>query len=151
MNQPHVVAWLSGGNLSVETVPEGLTRLLQQHPAAIRTLLFQSDPLGPEQFGHLEIETKHGQVAVIDHATGEVYANPPTPPNAGQARRQRDLTSHLPGAFDGRPVIQSIETTISDGMLTGYHFVFSTGSSFSFTLDPLSPLVLQDSQRRTGT
>jgi hypothetical protein len=125
-------------------VPEGLARLLQQHPAAIRTLLFQSDPLGSEQFGHLEIETKHGHVALIDHATGEVFANPPKTPNAGHARRQRDLTGHLPGAFDGRPVIQSIETTISDGKRSGYHFTFSTGSGFSFTLDPLSPLVLPD-------
>ncbi|MEJ2090039.1 MAG: hypothetical protein P8Y69_16535, partial [Gammaproteobacteria bacterium] len=57
-----------------------LSRLVGQHPAAIRTVVWRTEPLAPEEFGHLEIETQHGSVFVIDHVTGAVDSNPPAPP-----------------------------------------------------------------------
>jgi hypothetical protein len=110
-----------------------------QHPAAIRTLIMGTESLRPDEFGHLEIETKHGHVTLIDHLTGAVYSNPPLPPGSDTARQFRDLTHHLPGAFDGRPTFERITASTE-----GYHFTLSTGRGFSFTLDRHSPLVSPD-------
>ena len=116
-----------------------LARLIGQHPAAIRTLIFGSEPLEHDRFGHLEIETKHGHVVVIDHATGAVYSKPPLPPGVAAARQHRDLTTDLPGAFDGRPTISAITPTRG-----GIHFALSTGAGFSLTLDEHSPVIAPD-------
>ena len=118
---------------------QALSRLLDHHPAAIRTVVWRPEPLEPQEFGHLEIETKHGHVVVIDHATGAVYRNPPAPPQAGPVRQLRDLTAHLPGAFDGRPTFHRVTPSSR-----GYHFALSTGSGFSFILDPRFPLISLD-------
>lgn len=116
-----------------------LARLLGQHPAAIRTLVWRTEPLDPDAFGHLEIETKHGHVVVIDHVTGAVYSNPPAPPQAGSVRQCRDLTAHLPCAFDGRPTFDRVTPSSR-----GYHFALSTGAGFSLTLDERFPLISPD-------
>lgn len=116
-----------------------LARLLGQHPAAIRTLVWRAERLEPDEFGHLEIETKHGHVVVIDHVTGAVYSNPPAPPHATSVRQCRDLTAHLPCAFNGRPTFERVTP-----LARGYHFALSTGAGFSLTLDPRSPLLAPD-------
>jgi hypothetical protein len=118
-----------------------LSRLVGQHPAAIRTVVWRTEPLAPEEFGHLEIETKHGYVFVIDHVTGAVYSNPPAPPDTDAPRQFRDLTGRLRGAFDGRPTFAGVTPS-----RTGYEFALSTGAGFSLTLDDRSPRISPDNE-----
>jgi hypothetical protein len=94
---------------------------------------------------HLEIETKHGQVSLIHHRTGQVFCDPPVPPDAAGPRQQRDLTGQVPGAFDGRPRIETAEALNGGQGRTGYRFTFSTGASFSFHLDDRAPSLIDAS------
>jgi hypothetical protein len=124
--------------LSADLPPEGLSRLIGHHPAAVRSVSF-----GPsaEDDGlcHLELETKHGQVSLIHHSTGQVFQSPPRPPDAAGPRRERDLTAAVPCAFDGRPRFTGVEVLIDKGALAGYRFTLSTGATLSFVLDEHSP------------
>jgi len=129
---------------------------IDQHPAAIRYVTWEPRP--PEFAAHLEIETKHGQVAVIDHRTGSVYRRPPRPAATGQsvdpescaplahpARQWRDLTRLLPCAFDGRPRFSRIfPLRRADGTQTGWRFELSTGRAFEYHLHPVHPVVSSD-------
>jgi len=130
--------------LSAEHLPDLLSRLIGHHPASLRTIRCDGGVLAAHDFAHLEIETKHGHVVLIDHVTGQAYANPPALPGAGDARHCRDLTDYLPGAFDGRPTIKTITPLMKDSRLTGFHVGLSTGAGFSFTLDEETPLILSD-------
>lgn len=125
-------------------LPDALARLLGQHPAAIRSICFSEEPHAPGALGHLEIETKHGFVTLIDHRTGDALANPPAPAGVDlqRQRQQRDLTDELPGAFAARPRIAKIEAISSaSGDLGGWRFEFDTGSAFTLTLDDQVPIV----------
>ncbi|MEM8765860.1 MAG: hypothetical protein AAGE43_00320 [Pseudomonadota bacterium] len=113
------------------SVPAALTRLIGQHPAALRSVRWTgSGAVGrhPEDKEHLEIETKQGLVALIDHRDGSAYSRPPVPPDAAGERQARDLTEQLPVAFDQRPVIEAIK---GDGN-SAWRFELSTGSCFVF-------------------
>ncbi len=130
-----------------DTVPATLSRLLGQHPSAIRSVCFSEEPHTPEALGHLEIETKHGFVTLIDHSSGLTYANPPAPPavDVHQNRRQRDLADELPGAFAGRPKFSAVEPIGDGDRLTGWRFVLDTGAAFTLTLDEQLPIVTASS------
>lgn len=92
---------------------------------------------------HLEIETKHGFVTLIDHTTGEAHANPPVPPGVDghRNRQQRDLSDDLPGAFAGRPRFSRIEALQQNGAFSGWRFELDTGAAFTLTLDGRLPIV----------
>ncbi len=127
-----------------QRIPESLSRLIDQHPAAIRSVCFSEEAIdmATPDLAHLEIETKHGQVTLIDHRTGEAYANPPVPPGAAiRNRQQRDLSDQLPGAFADRPRFSSIEPLQQDGRHSGWHFELDTGAAFTLTLDERLPIV----------
>jgi hypothetical protein len=121
-----------------------LVRLIGQHPAAVRAVRWQSESLCADELGHLEIETKHGQVVVFDHRTGAIYANPPEPASVEGVRQHRDLTAELPGAFNDRPVIQHINPIVEGEQLRGWSFGLSTGAAFRLMLDESRPLLLTD-------
>ncbi len=135
------------GNLSAEQAPaeppEALRRLIGQHPAAIRSICFSEEPHLPGAMAHLELETKHGFVILIDHRTGAVFANPPAPPavDVHLNRQQRDLTDELPGAFADRPRFSKVEPLHRNGALTGWRFELDTGAAFTLTLDEHLPIV----------
>jgi hypothetical protein len=96
---------------------------------------------------HLELETKHGHVVVIDHVSGECYSDPPQPPQAltGELpRRGRDLSAELPGAFDGRPTFSGFVPIVEKASLTGWRIDLSNGRSFTLLLDGQTPLILPD-------
>ena len=131
----------SVASLSAEPPDDGLVRLVGQHPAAIRNVAFLDGPMDPQRLYHLEIETKHGHVTLIHGATGEVFCNPPVPPDAAGPRQARDLTAELPGAFDGRPRISSITCQGASRDPSGYQILFSTGAGFAFSPDPRTPLL----------
>jgi hypothetical protein len=120
--------------LSAEILPADLQRLVGQHPAALRLVRW------PQALSaHVEIETKHGLVVLIDCHDGTVRANPALPPgvDAG-ARLQEDLTGTVPAAFDGRPVFQAIAALRDSGRLTGWRFDLSTG--IVLTVTPGAPV-----------
>ena len=131
------------------SVPASLTRLIGQHPSAVRSICFSEEPqvrggaADNRLTGHLEIETKHGQVTLIDHRTGIAYANPPVPPGVDVRlnRQQRDLADELPGAFAGRPRFAKIEPLSTDDTLSGWNFELDTGAAFTLTLDEHLPIV----------
>ena len=127
--------------MSAEDEIDALARFSGQHPAAIRAVRWQSEPLAAHEFGHLEIETKHGQVVVIDHIDGSVYSNPPRPPVFSGTRQQRDLTDELPSAFNDRPVILHLRPIRRSGMLSGWRCSLSSGAAVILTLDPNRPQV----------
>ncbi|HEY5644635.1 MAG TPA: GNAT family N-acetyltransferase [Pseudomonadales bacterium] len=127
-----------------------LTRLIGAHPAALRSVRWEpsrargaadraesAHPLASADY--LEIETKHGQVVIIEPGTGNVYANPPRPdqvePDA--RRRQQDLTEAVPLAFDGRPVITDIVP--ASGPFRGWRILLSTGVTLNVTPDTALP------------
>ncbi|MCB1685416.1 MAG: hypothetical protein KDI31_13045, partial [Pseudomonadales bacterium] len=64
-------------------VERAFDEFIDQHPASVRLVCWRSGPqqsgTDSQHSGHLEIETKHGQVAVIDHRSGVVYRHPPRP------------------------------------------------------------------------
>ena len=132
---------------------------IDQHPAAIRAVCWHERllPDAAPLRGHLEIETKHGQVAVIDHRSGTVYRCPPRPPDADEDANQtpsrrhwRDLTRLLPGAFDDRPRFSRIHPLIgSNGRAIGWRFELTTGRAFEFHLHPEHPVLSTDSRART--
>ena len=134
---------------SAAMVPDTLSRLIGQHPAAVRSVCFpeqpqvQDDPTDHPAAGHLELETKYGHVTLIDHRTGQAYANPPAPPGIDLHlnRQQRDLADDLPGAFANRPRFAKIEPLVKDGKLHGWRFEFDTGAAFTLTLDEHLPIV----------
>ena len=131
--------------MSAEEIPETLQRLIGHHPAALRTVCWRTDPLQPGEFSHLELEAKHGQVVVIDHTHGTCHAEPPLLPGADALmRQQRDLTSHLPGAFHDRPRFSGFTPLMADGRLEGWRIDLSTGRHFNLTLDGETPLILPD-------
>ena len=66
--------------MPADDLPAALARLIGQHPSAVRSVCFTEKRQAPVALGHLEIETKHGFVTLIDHSSGEAYADPPTPP-----------------------------------------------------------------------
>ena len=121
-----------------------LADLIGQHPAAIRTVRWQRESLGADELGHLEIETKHGQVVIFDHQTGAIYANPPAPNCAKGDRQHRDLTAELPGAFNDRPVLRHITPIMEGEQIRGWSFGLSTGADFRLMLDESAPLLLTD-------
>ena len=139
--------WHSGGSLSAEAgpseIPEPLARLVGQHPSAIRSVCFADEPHAPGALAHLEIETKHGYVTLIDHNSGRAYANPPAPAGVDihRSRQQRDLSDELPGAFANRPRFSRIEACQSNGRLSGWRFDLDTGVAFTLTLDEHLPIV----------
>jgi hypothetical protein len=92
---------------------------------------------------HLEIETKHGFVTLIDHATGAAFAHPPAPATVDVHlnRQQRDLSDELPGAFADRPRFREVVAMQRDGRLTGWRFGLDTGAAFTLTLDEHLPIV----------
>jgi len=130
-----------------EGTPEPLTRLIGQHPSAIRSVRFSEEAHAPGALAHLEIETKHGFVTLIDHSSGQVYANPPVPPgvNVYLSRQQRDLSDELPGAFAERPRFSRIDALEDDGRLYGWRFELDTGAAFTLTLDEHLPIVAASS------
>jgi len=107
----------------------------------LRTVAWRRRPLEPDELAHLEIETKTGLVVVIDHASGEVYANPPMPPGATAQRQQHDLTRELASAFDGRPAFEKISPVFDQGQLSAWRFELSTGAAFSFVLNDRQLLI----------
>lgn len=127
----------------VKALPEPLARLIGQHPSAIRSVCFAEEPHPSGVLAHLEIETKHGFVILIDHSTGEVFANPPAPSgiDVNQSRQQHDLTDDLPSAFADRPRFSQIEAVEREGALLGWRFELDTGAAFSLTLDEHLPIV----------
>jgi hypothetical protein len=133
--------------LSAE-LPGELARLIGQHPSAVRSVRFSEDPHESGTLAHLEIETKHGFVTLIDHRSGAVYANPPVLPGVDPdlSRQQRDLSDQLPVAFSGRPRFSAVIPLITDGMLRGWHFVLDTGGAFTLTLDQRLPIVSTTSE-----
>ena len=132
--------------MSAESLPGALARLIGQHPSAVRSVRFSEETQGVVVLGHLEIETKHGFVTLIDHRTGEPHAQPPAPPgiNVDQKRHQRDLADELPGAFAGRPRFSGVRAILSGDQLAGWRFELDTGASFTFSLDERLPLVAAD-------
>ena len=129
-----------------------LTRLIGAHPAALRSVRWEAsrspasadrsaseDPLASADY--LEIETKQGQVVIIEPGSGNVFANPPRPdqvePDA--RRRQRDLTDAVPLAFDGRPVITAIAPASANGPFGGWRILLSTGIALTVTPDGAVP------------
>ena len=143
MSLPPGAVSLSVASLSAEPLPDALSRLIGQHPSAIRSVCFSEEPHAPGSLAHLEIETKHGHVTLIDHATGEVYSNPPAPSGVSLdlARRQRDLSDVLPGAFADRPRFAAIERIAAGGRTKGWRFHMDTGAAFTLTLDDRLPIV----------
>jgi hypothetical protein len=129
--------------LSDESVPGTLRQLIGQHPSAIRSVCFSEDPHDPGALAHLEIETKHGSVVLIDHRTGAVYANPPVPDTADPTltRQQRDLSDQLPGAFADRPRFAAVVPMREAGGLRGWRFELDTGAAFTLTLHEHLPIV----------
>lgn len=134
--------------MSDEPVPGPLRRLIGQHPAAVRSVCFSPGAQPPETQAHLEIETKHGFVVLIDHRTGAVYANPPVPDAVapGSVRAQRDLSDALPGAFADRPRFAAVRPVRetgdgADDALTGWRFELDTGAAFTLTLHEQVPIV----------
>jgi hypothetical protein len=133
---------LSAEPLRPGELPAALARLIGQHPSAIRSICFSEESHEPGALGHLEIETKHGFVTLIDHRTGETYAAPPAPPAVRiQDRQQRDLTDELPGAFAERPRFSKVEAMAEGGVLRGWRFELDTGAAFTLTLDERLPIV----------
>ena len=126
-----------------EKLPAPLARLIGQHPSAIRSICFSAEPQQPGALAHLEIETKHGFVTLIDHRTGQALANPPAPAGVAvqHCRQQRDLTAELPGAFADRPRFANIEALDDNGRLRGWRFELDTGRAFTLTLDEHLPIV----------
>ncbi len=129
--------------MSDESLPEPLRRLIGQHPSAVRSVSFRADVPPPGTRAHLEIETKHGFVVLIDHRTGTVHANPPVPDTVGPdaIRAQRDLSDELPGAFAGRPRFAAVRPVRNAGKLTGWRFELDTGAAFALTLHEEVPIV----------
>ena len=130
-------------SLSAESLPGPLSRLIGQHPSAIRSVSFSEDPREPGTLAHLEIETKHGFVVLIHHQTGAVYANPPVPESvdARLARRQQDLSDQLPGAFADRPRFSAVIPLQEADGLSGWRFELDTGAAFTLTLHETVPIV----------
>ena len=128
-------------------LPASLARLIGQHPSAVRSVCFSEDPHPPGTLAHLEIETKHGFVVLIDHRTGEALARPPVPEGVDprQARQQRDLSDALPGAFADRPRFAKIDASSRDGRLEGWRFELDTGRAFTLTLHDEVPIVAASS------
>lgn len=143
-----MAGWRSEVFLSAEQVPPELARLIGHHPAALRTVRWSPEPLAPDALAHLELETKHGLVTVIDHRSGAVYARPPAPPGIQSPRQHRDLSAVLPMAFSDRPVIEAIEPLTRAGALRGWRFRLSTGRAFSLFLDDRVPLLSADDPER---
>ena len=151
----HLVDSLSA-DADQPAVPASLARLIGQHPSAVRSVCFHAEPqpftregvsVVPPPLAHLEIETKHGQVTLIDHRTGLTYTNPPAPPEVEVHlnRQQRDLADELPGAFANRPRFSKITPLTRDGRLRGWRFEFDTGAAFILTLDEHLPIVAASS------
>jgi hypothetical protein len=137
-----LVVNLSAEPLRPGELPAALARLIGQHPSAIRSICFSEESHEPGALGHLEIETKHGFVTLIDHRTGETYTAPPAPPAVRiQDRQQRDLTDELPGAFADRPRFSKVAAMNEDGVLRGWRFELDTGVAFTLTLDERLPIV----------
>lgn len=138
MHPPPAVGSLSAASLSADELPRSLARLIGQHPAALRAVCWAEDAHEPGTPAHLEIETKHGFVTLIDHQSGTTYANPPAPPDLDVScpRWQQDLTEAIPGAFSGRPVFATITPMNDDGVQTGWRFEFDTGAAFTFNHSP---------------
>jgi hypothetical protein len=137
----------SAVNLFSESVPATLNRLVGHHPGAVRTVCWSPDALSASGLHHLELETKHGQVVVIDHVSGECYSDPPQPPQTldGELlRQQRDLSAMLPGVFDGRPTFSRFVPLAENDSLTGWRIDLSNGRSFTLLLDGQTPLILPD-------
>lgn len=137
-------------------VEQAFDDFIGQHPAALRRVDWWDPSQAPTRRpggdtpgggGHLEIETKHGQVAVIDHRSGAVYRHPPRP-SGTEPQRVRcwsDLTASVPGAFDGRPRFGIIAPRRDqDGTLIAWRFELSTGSAFEFHMHPTHPLLSTD-------
>ncbi len=118
-----------------------LAALIGMHPAALRSVSWDELPL--QTLAHLELETKHGHVAVFDHRAPVVHANPPRPPDASPhaGRRWLDLTEQVPSAFDGRPTIRAIEQAEREGQPC-WHIRLSTGVALAFVLHASKPLLL---------
>jgi len=134
-------------SLSPEPIPASLSRLLGQHPAAVRTVCWRSAALTSTELQHLELESKHGHVVVIDHDSGECHADPPQPPlglDPTRPRQQRDLSAELPGAFEGRPTFTGFVPIVEAQALRGWRIEFSNGRNFTLTLDEQTPLILPD-------
>ena len=130
----------------LQPVPDVLNRLIGQHPSAVRSVCFSEEVMPDTPFpamAHLEIETKHGFVTLVDHNTGEAHANPPAPPGVDVHlnRQQRDLSEELPGVFADRPRFSSIEPLHRGGRLSGWRFELDTGAAFTLTLDERLPIV----------
>lgn len=128
---------------------------INQHPASVRLVRWQRPsqdtprPGGrdPAPGGHLEIESKHGQVAVIDHRSGAVYRHPPRPPDTdpSEVRSWSDLTARLPGAFNDRPRFSRIAPRYGhQGILIAWRFELNTGSVFEFHMHPDHPVLSTD-------
>ena len=135
--------WRSEVSLSDDLLPGPLRRLIGQHPAAIRSVCFSRSAHPPGTQAHLEIETKHGFVVLIDHRNGAVYANPPVPDamEPGSVRTQRDLSDELPGAFADRPRFAAVRDLRNAHGLTGWRFELDTGAAFTLTLNEQVPIV----------
>jgi len=115
-----------------------LERLLHVPLAALRSVRWQTDDTGSAQMAHLEVETKHGAVVVFEHADGNLYVDPPRPPESNANRQWCDLTTKIPVAFDGRPTLQQISRLQNPD---GWRFDLSTGAYFVFTLHPVAPQI----------
>ncbi len=140
MRCPHGVALPLAVSLSADPPACALTRLLGQHPAAIRKVRWDGPESGQTSRDYLEIETKHGRVVVIDPSRGTVSADPPLPPGipTGAVRIQQDLTEAVPSAFDGRPVFSLVSA--QQGDQTGWHFQLSTGVLLTLAGGDLIPV-----------
>ena len=146
-NPRHGAGSPSVANLSAESLPPALNRLIGHHVAAVRTVCWNPDSLSSTGLHHLELETKHGHVVVIDHVSGECYADPPQPPQTLTGdfqRQQRDLSTELPGAFDARPTFSGFMPLTENASLTGWRIDLSNGRSFTLRLDDQTPLLLPD-------
>jgi hypothetical protein len=112
-------------------------RLINHHPAALRSVNWSLEP-ADNALHHLEIETKHGQVVVFDHHIPVVYSQPPQPQIHPGPRHWRDLTLEAPVAFDGRPVVVSVDFELSPPC---WRLRLSTGAELHFILGETAALL----------
>ncbi|MGE0624971.1 MAG: hypothetical protein AB7I04_13790 [Pseudomonadales bacterium] len=134
--------------MSAETIPAELARLVGQHPAALRAVCWTGPRPADRSRDHLEIETKHGRVVVIDPESGAAFANPPLPPRItpGSRRQQRDLTELVPAAFNDRPVITAVEMLLAGGRTAGWRVHLSTGIALTLKVPEVVPQVSRAEQ-----
>jgi hypothetical protein len=121
--------------------------LLGERLASIRSIRYLSgrETAAAPGPGGLEIETKTGRylhVAPTGPGTCLIASGPvpgPSEDGASFVRHWTDLTSEVPFAFDGRPVVTRIEPTRNVGGICGCSIEFSNGGRLELEFDAGQP------------